>query len=325
METVKLGKSGLEVSRLCLGGMSFGDPSRGNYPWTLPYDDSKSLIRRAFDSGINFIDTANSYSDGSSEEIIGKVVSEYIGRDNVVLASKVYFSSKKTPNSSGLSRKCIFREIDLSLKRLNTDYIDLYQIHRWDDQTPIEETLEALSDLVKIGKVRYLGASSMATWQFVKAVYLQKNHGWAQFISMQGHLNLVYREEEREMLPFCNDEGIGHLAWSPLARGRLARPVGEESYRIDNDAYGKSLYEKSFTDDKLVIETASLMAQKYGVSPAEIALAWIIGRHKNAVPILGITKEQQLDQCINSLNLKLSEEDLLTLESGYVPHSTAGH
>jgi aryl-alcohol dehydrogenase-like predicted oxidoreductase len=325
METVKLGKSGLEVSRLCLGGMSFGDPSRGNYPWTLPYDESKSLIGRAFDSGINFIDTANSYSDGSSEEIIGKVVSEYIGRDNVVLASKVYFSSKKTPNSSGLSRKCIFREIDLSLKRLNTDYIDLYQIHRWDDQTPIEETLEALSDLVKIGKVRYLGASSMATWQFVKAVYLQKNHGWAQFISMQGHLNLVYREEEREMLPFCNDEGIGYLVWSPLARGRLARPVGKESYRIDNDAYGKSLYEKSFTDDKLVIETASLIAQKYGVSPAEIALAWIIGRHKNAVPILGLTKEQQLDQCSNSLKLKLSEEDLLTLESNYVPHSTAGH
>lgn len=325
METVKLGKSGLEVSRLCLGGMSFGDPSRGNYPWTLPYDKSKSLIRRAFDSGINFIDTANSYSDGSSEEIIGKVVSEYIGRDNVVLASKVYFSSKKTPNSSGLSRKCIFREIDLSLKKLNTDYIDLYQIHRWDDQTPIEETLEALSDLVKIGKVRYLGASSMATWQFVKAVYLQKIHGWAKFISMQGHLNLVYREEEREMLPFCNDEGVGYLAWSPLARGRLARPVGKESYRIDNDAYGKSLYEKSFIDDKFVIETASLMAQKYGVSPAEIALAWIIGRHKNSVPILGVTKEQQLDQCINSSKLNLSEEDLLTLESNYVPHSTAGH
>jgi aryl-alcohol dehydrogenase-like predicted oxidoreductase len=325
METVKLGKSGLEVSRLCLGGMSFGDPSRGNYPWTLPYDESKSLIRRAFDNGINFIDTANSYSDGSSEEIIGKVFSEYIGRDNVVLASKVYFSSKKIPNSSGLSRKCIFREIDLSLKRLNTDYIDLYQIHRWDDQTPIEETLEALSDLVKIGKVRYLGASSMATWQFVKAVYLQKNHGWAKFISMQGHLNLVYREEEREMLPFCNDEGIGYLAWSPLARGRLARPIGKESYRIDNDAYGKSLYEKSFKDDKSVIETASLMAQKYGVSPAEIALAWIIGRHKNGVPILGVTKEQQLDQCINSLKLKLSEEDLLTLETNYVPHSTAGY
>jgi len=325
METVKLGKTGLEVSRLCLGGMSFGDPSRGNYPWTLPYDQSKSLILRAFDSGINFIDTANSYSDGSSEEIIGKVVSEYIGRDNVVLASKVYFSSKKTPNSSGLSRKCIFREINLSLKRLNTDYIDLYQIHRWDDQTPIEETLEALSDLVKIGKVRYLGASSMATWQFVKAVYLQKNYGWAKFISMQGHLNLVYREEEREMLPFCNNEGIGYLAWSPLARGRLARPIGKESYRIDNDAYGNSLYVKSFTDDKSVIETASLMAQKYGVSPAEIALAWIIGRHKNSVPILGITKEQQLDQCINSLKLKLSEEDLLTLESNYVPHSTAGH
>lgn len=325
METVKLGKSGLEVSRLCLGGMSFGDPSRGNYPWTLPYDESKSLIRRALDSGINFIDTANSYSDGSSEEIIGKVVTEYIGRDNVVLASKVYFSSKKTPNSSGLSRKCIFREIDLSLKRLNTDYIDLYQIHRWDEQTPIEETLEALSDLVKIGKVRYLGASSMATWQFVKAVYLQKNHGWAQFISMQGHLNLAYREEEREMLPFCNDEGIGYLAWSPLARGRLARPVGIDSYRIDNDAYGNSLYAKSFTDDKLVIETASLVAQKYGVSPAEIALAWIIWRHKNGVPILGITKEQQLEQCINSLKLKLSEEDLLTLESNYVPHSIAGH
>jgi aryl-alcohol dehydrogenase-like predicted oxidoreductase len=325
METVKLGKSGLEVSRLCLGGMSFGDPNRGNYPWTLPYDESKSLIRRAFDNGINFIDTANSYSDGSSEEIIGKVFSEYIGRDNVVLASKVYFSSKKIPNSSGLSRKCIFREIDLSLKRLNTDYIDLYQIHRWDDQTPIEETLEALSDLVKIGKVRYLGASSMATWQFVKAVYLQKNHGWAKFISMQGHLNLVYREEEREMLPFCNDEGIGYLAWSPLARGRLARPIGKESYRIDNDAYGKSLYEKSFKDDKSVIETASLMAQKYGVSPAEIALAWIIGRHKNGVPILGVTKEQQLDQCINSLKLKLSEEDLLTLETNYVPHSTAGY
>jgi aryl-alcohol dehydrogenase-like predicted oxidoreductase len=305
--------------------MSFGDPNRGNYAWTLPYDESKSLIRRAFDNGINFIDTANSYSDGSSEEIIGKVFSEYIGRDNVVLASKVYFSSKKIPNSSGLSRKCIFREIDLSLKRLNTDYIDLYQIHRWDDQTPIEETLEALSDLVKIGKVRYLGASSMATWQFVKAVYLQKNHGWAKFISMQGHLNLVYREEEREMLPFCNDEGIGYLAWSPLARGRLARPIGKESYRIDNDAYGKSLYEKSFIDDKSVIETASLMAQKYGVSPAEIALAWIIGRHKNGVPILGVTKEQQLDQCINSLKLKLSEEDLLTLESNYVPHSTAGY
>ena len=325
METVKLGKSGLEVSHLCLGGMSFGDPSRGNYPWTLPYDESKLLIRRAFDSGINFIDTANSYSDGSSEEIIGKVVSEYIGRDNVVLASKVYFSSKKTPNSSGLSRKSIFREIDLSLKRLNTDYIDLYQIHRWDDQTPIEETLEALSDLVKIGKVRYLGASSMATWQFVKAVYLQKNHGWAKFISMQGHLNLVYREEEREMLPFCNDEGIGYLAWSPLARGRLARPVGKESYRIENDSYGNSLYSKSFTDDKSVIDTNSLMAQKYGVSPAEIALAWIIGRHKNSVPILGITKDEQLDQCINSLKLKLSEEDLLTLESNYVPHSIAGH
>jgi aryl-alcohol dehydrogenase-like predicted oxidoreductase len=325
METMKLGKSGLEVSRLCLGGMSFGDPSRGNYPWTLPYDESKSLIRRAFDSGINFIDTANSYSDGSSEEIIGKVVSEYIGRDNVVLASKVYFSSKKTPNSPGLSRKCIFREIDLSLKRLNTDYIDLYQIHRWDDQTPIEETLEALSDLVKIGKVRYLGASSMATWQFAKAFYLQKNHGWSKYISQQDHLNIVNRSKERKMLPFCDDEGIAYLACSPLARGRLARPVGKESYRIDNDSYGNSLYAKSFTDDKSIIETASLMAQKYGVSQAEIVLAWIIGRHKNAMPILGITKEEQLDQCINSLKLKLREEDLLTLESNYVPHSIAGH
>jgi aryl-alcohol dehydrogenase-like predicted oxidoreductase len=325
MQTVKLGTSGLEVSRVCLGGMSFGDPSRGNYPWTLPYEESKSLIRRAFDKGINFIDTANSYSDGSSEEIIGKVVSEYIGRDNVVLATKVFFSSNKTPNSSGLSRKSIYREIDLSLKRLKTDHIDLYQIHRWDEKTPIEETLEALSDLVKIGKVRYLGASSMATWQFVKAVFLQKNNGWAKFISMQGHLNLVYREEEREMIPFCVDEGIGYLAWSPLARGRLARPVGMESYRLENDAYGNSLYAKSFSTDKLVIETASLVAQKYGVSSAEIALAWLMGRHKNCLPILGITKEQQLDQCINSLKINLSEEDLLILESNYAPHSIAGH
>ena len=325
MEILKLGNSGLEVSRLCLGGMSFGDPNKGNYPWTLSLDDSKPIIKLALDKGINFIDTANSYSDGSSEEIIGDVLRDYIGRDNVVLATKIFFSNKTGANSTGLSRKCIFREIDASLKRLKTDYIDLYQIHRWDHSTPIEETLEALHDVVRAGKVRYLGASSMSAWQFAKAIFLQKQNGWTKFISMQGHLNLIYREEEREMLPLCEDQGIGYLAWSPLARGRLARPYGLHSYRIENDAYGSSLYNHAEDHDRTVIDQVGKIAEKYKVSRSEIALAWTFARNKKIFPIIGVTKVDQIRVCAESVLLELSQADLNALESNYSPHRVAGY
>ena len=245
MKYTRLGNTGLEVSRICLGCMSFGDPKRGNHEWSLSEEDSRPILRAAFEGGINFFDTANVYSLGSSEEIVGKVLKELAPRSEVVIATKVHSAMRKGPNGHGLSRKAIFQEIDYSLKRLGTDYVDLYQIHRWDDKTPIEETLEALNDVVRAGKARYIGASSMYAWQFAKALGISQREGWARFVSMQDHLNLLYREEEREMLPLCADQGIGVIPWSPLARGRLTRPWGSETKRSGSDNFGKTLYART--------------------------------------------------------------------------------
>jgi aryl-alcohol dehydrogenase-like predicted oxidoreductase len=325
MKTLKLGSSGLEISAICLGCMSFGQPDRGPYPWTLPEEAALPILKRALDFGINFLDTANSYSDGTSEEIIGKFIGQSFRRDELVIATKVYFPDKPGPNRGGLSRKAIFREIDQSLRRLQTDYIDLYQIHRWDYETPIEETLEALHDIVRAGKVRYIGASSMYAWQFSKAIYTQRIHGWTQFISMQNHLNLLYREEEREMLPLCEDMGIGVLAWSPLARGRLTRPAGVGSKRIASDSYGLELYSGTEAVDNLVIDAVKKVASQRGVTSSEVAMAWVMRKVSKGAPILGVNKIEHLNAAIAALSLELEPEEIHILEQPYVPHRIAGY
>ncbi|WP_050866284.1 aldo/keto reductase, partial [Bordetella pertussis] len=269
MEYVRLGSTGLKVSRLCLGCMTYGEPARGNHAWTLDETQSRPFFRQALDAGINFFDTANSYSDGTSEEFLGRALREYVPRDEVVVATKVFFPLRKEPNSGGLSRKAIMREIDASLRRLGTDYVDLYQIHRWDYDTPIEETLQALHDVVKAGKARYIGASSMHAWQFAKALYLADRHGWTRFSTMQNHYNLLYREEEREMLKLCCAEGVGVLPWSPLARGRLTRDWAEGSARADTDDVLKRLYSATEQADRGVIDAVGEVAAQRGVSRAQ--------------------------------------------------------
>ncbi|KVT93061.1 alcohol dehydrogenase [Burkholderia ubonensis] len=325
MEYVRLGSTGLQVSRLCLGCMTYGVPERGTHPWTLDEAASRPFIRQALDAGINFFDTANMYSDGTSEEIVGRALRDFAKRDDVVIATKVFYRMRPGPNGAGLSRKAILTEIDHSLKRLGTDYVDLYQIHRWDYHTPIEETLEALHDVVKAGKARYIGASSMHAWQFGKALYTSKLNGWTQFVSMQDHLNLLYREEEREMLPLCADQGIAVLPWSPLARGRLTRDWDASSERLQSDVYGKTLYEAYADNDRAIVEAVATIARARNVPRAQVALAWLLQKSGVTAPIIGASKAQHLDDAVAALSLELSAEELAALEAPYVPHAVAGH
>ncbi|MGA7711696.1 MAG: aldo/keto reductase [Rhizomicrobium sp.] len=324
MKSVKLGKSGLEVSPICLGCMTYGVPERGAHAWTLNEEQSRPLIRKALELGITFLDTANTYSDGTSEEIIGRAIKDFAKRDELVIATKVFNRMRPGPNGMGLSRKAIFEEIDNSLRRLGTDYIDLYQIHRWDHRTPIEETLEALHDVVKAGKARYIGASSMYAWQFTKALYISRLNGWTQFISMQNHLNLLHREEEREMLPLCTDQGIGVIPWSPLARGRLTRDWNEISERQSKDIFGSTLYVAMQNADRQVIDAVSEVAKTRGVPRAQIALAWVMQKSPVTAPIVGASKPYHLDDAVAALSLKLTPEEIAKLEAPYVPHPVVG-
>ncbi len=323
MQYVKLGRTGLDVSRICVGCMSFGEPSRGAHPWTLDEAASRPLLRRAIELGITFFDTANSYSDGSSEEIVGRALAEYTRRDEVVIATKVRMPVFDGPNGEGLSRKAIFAQVDNSLRRLGTDYIDLYQIHRWDYGTPIEETLEALHDVVKSGRVRYLGASSMYAWQFSKAVYTARLHGWTEFISMQDHYNLLHREEEREMHPLCADLGVGVLPWSPLARGRLTRNWDAASNRLETDEFGKTLYGAD-DNDRLIADRVADVAGARGLPRAQLALAWMLGKPAVTAPIVGATRLEHIDDAVAALGVKLTADEVTRLEEPYVPRPVVG-
>ena len=325
MQTIKLGRTGLDVSRICLGCMSYGEPDRGPHAWTLSDAASRPFFRKALDLGINFFDTANVYSDGSSEEITGRALLEYARRGEVVLATKVNGRMHKGPNGAGLSRKAIFAEIDASLKRLGTDYVDLYQIHRWDHTVPIEETLEALNDVVRAGKALHIGASSMFAWQFAKALHLSDKHGWARFQTMQNYVNLLYREEEREMLPLCKAEGVGVIPWSPLARGRLTRDWDASSARSETDGFGRTLYAKTADADRKVAEALAAVATRLGRPRAQVALAWVLAKSEVAAPIVGATRLEQLDDAVAALSLVLSKDDIAELEAPYVPHPVLGH
>ncbi|HTT91620.1 MAG TPA: aldo/keto reductase [Acidimicrobiales bacterium] len=322
MEYVKLGSTGLEVSRLCLGCMSFGDPGRGGHPWSLGEEAARPIIRQALEAGVNFLDTANVYSDGSSEEIVGKALADFAQREEVVLATKVHGRMRPGPNGAGLSRKSVLAEIDNSLRRLRTDYVDLYQIHRFDPTTPVEETVEALNDVVRAGKARYVGASSMYAWQFSKMLHVAESHGWARFVSMQDHYNLLYREEEREMLPLCADEGIGVIPWSPLGRGRLTRDWDEATERSRTDEFGRRLYSD---EDRAIVQAVANVAEKHGASRAQVALAWLLSKPVVTAPIVGVTSTAQLDDLLGSLSMELSAEEIEQLEEPYEPHAIAGH
>jgi len=324
MDFVKLGNTGMDVSRLCVGCMSFGVPERGNHSWVLDEEQSRPIIKKALDFGINFFDTANVYSDGTSEEIVGRALKDYANRDEIVLATKVHGRMFKGPNGSGLSRKAIMSEIDNSLKRLGTDYVDLYQIHRWDYNTPIEETMEALHDVVKAGKARYIGASSMYAWQFLKAQHVAEKNGWTKFVSMQNHLNLLYREEEREMLPLCKEEKIGVIPWSPLARGKLTREWDETTARSETDEFGKTLYAATVEADQQVVERVAELAVKRGLPRAQVALAWVLQKEPVTAPIIGATKMKHLEDAVDALNVKLTHEEVSYLEEPYVPHPVLG-
>jgi aryl-alcohol dehydrogenase-like predicted oxidoreductase len=319
-----LGGTDLKISELCLGCMTFGVPERGDHPWTLPENDSRLIIRQAVDAGIIFFDTADTYSDGTSEEILGRALRDFMRRENTVIATKVYFPMSTTPEDRGLSRKRILASIDHSLKRLGTDYVDLYQIHRWDYDTPIEETLEALHQVVKSGKARYLGASSMFAWQFSKANYLARLNGWTPFVSMQNHYNLLYREEEREMIPLCQDAGIALIPWSPLARGRLTRPWNAATTRTRTDEYGNRLYEKTEDADRRVVERVGEIAAARGAAMAHVALAWLLQKPFISAPIVGASKGRHLEDAIAALSLRLSPDEIAALEAPYVPHRIVG-
>ncbi|MBS1676571.1 MAG: aldo/keto reductase [Actinobacteria bacterium] len=323
MRYTKLGRTGLDVSVLCLGCMGLADGSRGMHSWAVGEERSREIVRRALDAGINFFDTANFYSGGSSEEYIGRFLGEMADRDEIVLATKVCMPMREGPNGGGLSRKAVMTEIDHSLRRLGTDYVDLYQIHRWDHGTPIEETMEALHDVVKAGKARYIGASSMFAWQFAKALHVAEREGWTRFVSMQNHYNLLYREEEREMLPLCLDEGVGVVPWSPLARGRLGRGPGVETARSGSDETGDALYDAP--GDRAVIERNAEVAARLGVPPAQVALAWLLRSPAVTAPIVGATKVGHLDDAIAAVDLELADDDVALLEEPYVPHAIAGH
>ncbi|MEW7313810.1 aldo/keto reductase [Buttiauxella gaviniae] len=322
MQYNTLGKTDLKVSRLCLGCMTFGEPDRGNHAWTLPEESSRLIIKHAIDNGINFFDTANSYSDGSSEEIVGRALKDFMRREDAVLATKVYFQVGDLPE--GLSRAQILRSIDDSLRRLGTDYVDLLQIHRWDYNTPIEETLEALNDVVKAGKARYIGASSMHSAQFAQALALQDQHGWARFVTMQDHYNLLYREEELDMLPLCYEQGVAVIPWSPLARGKLTRPWGDTTARSVSDEVGKNLYDASADNDALIAERLANVAADRGVSRAQVALAWLLSKPGVAAPIIGVSREHQLDDLLGAVDLTLKPEEIAELETVYQPHEKVG-
>ena len=324
METIKFGRTGLEVSRICLGCMSYGEPSRGGHAWTLPEAESRPFIRKALDLGINFFDTANIYSDGTSEEIVGRALNDFVSREEVVIATKVHGRMRPGPNGAGLSRKAILAEIDASLRRLGTDYVDLYQIHRWDHGTPIEETLEALNDVVRAGKARYIGASSMYAWQFAKALAVSERNGWARFVSMQNYVNLLYREEEREMLPLCRDQGIAVIPWSPLARGRLTRDWDDKSARSETDEFGKTLYAATADADRKVVEAVARVAAARGVPRAQVALAWVLQKPGITAPIVGATKPSHLEDAAAALSVRLTDEEIAALEEPYVPHEVTG-
>ncbi|MFP5460037.1 MAG: aldo/keto reductase [Gammaproteobacteria bacterium] len=325
MDYVKFGRTGLDVSRLCLGCMSYGEPGRGNHPWTIGEAESRPFLKRALDLGFNFFDTANVYSDGNSEEIVGRALTDYARREDVVIATKVHGRMRPGPNGMGLSRKAIMHEIDASLRRLGTDHVDLYQIHRWDPRTPIEETMEALHDVVRAGKARYIGASSMYAWQFAKALFTADAHGWHRFVAMQDHYNLLYREEEREMLPLCRDEGIAVIPWSPMARGRLTRDWDQSSARVETDEFGRTLYARTGDADRKVVEAVAQVAAARGVPRAQVALAWVLGKREVTAPIVGATKLAQLDDAVAALSLKLTAEEVAALEAPYVPHAVVGH
>jgi len=325
MKTLKLGRTGLDVSRLCLGCMSYGAPDRGTHPWSMGEAESRPFIKRALDLGINFFDTANVYSAGTSEEYVGRALIDYTRREEVVIATKVNGRMHKGPNGAGLSRKAIMTEIDASLRRLGTDHVDLYQIHRWDYDTPIEETLEALHDVVKAGKARYIGASSMYAWQFAKALAISERHGWTRFVSMQNFVNLLYREEEREMLPLCRDQGIAVIPWSPLARGRLTRPWDQSTARLETDEFGRTLYARTGDADRKVAEAVGEVAQARGVPRAQIALAWVLQKAEVTSPIIGATRLEQLDDAVAALSMTLSADEIRAMEAPYVPHAVTGH
>lgn len=322
MRYARLGRSGLTVSALSLGCMSWGDPARGGHPWVLDEDAARPVVRAALEAGITVFDTANVYSGGSSEEITGRLLKEMAPREEVVIATKVHGRMRPGPYGAGLSRRAIMQEIDASLTRLGVDHVDLYQIHRWDDATPIEETMQALHDLVRAGKVRYLGASSMYAWQFAKAQHVAEVNGWTPFVSMQDHYNLIYREEEREMLPLCVDQGVGVLPWSPLARGRLTRDWDTETARTETDDFGGTLYRD---EDRAVVETVAAVAARLDVPRARVALAWLLAQPAVTSPIIGVTKAHHLDDALAALELELSADDLAELGAGYLPHPVAGH
>lgn len=325
MEYVKLGNTGLDVSRFCLGCMSFGVAERWIHQWVLNEEQSRPILKKALELGINFFDTANVYSMGTSEEILGRALKDYANRDEIVLATKIHGRMHEGPNGAGLSRKAIMSEIDKSLKRLGTDYVDLYIIHRWDYNTPIEETMEALHDVVKAGKARYIGASAMYAWQFQKSLYVAEKNGWTRFISMQNHLNLIYREEEREMLPLCREEKIGVTPYSPLASGRLTRDWSETTHRSETDQVQKSKYDSTADSDRLIVERLAAIAEKRGVPRIHIALAWLLQKEPVTAPIIGATKTSHLEDAIGALSISLTPEEIASLEEPYVPHRIVGH
>jgi aryl-alcohol dehydrogenase-like predicted oxidoreductase len=331
MEYVNLGRTGLKVSRICLGCMTYGrppapdEPKAGRHMWALNEQESQPFLKQALDLGINFFDTANVYSSGDSERVVGKFLKANTRREAVVIATKVHGEMRNEPNGRGLSRKEILFELDQSLSRLGTDYVDLYQIHRWDYETPIEETLEALHDVVKAGKVRYIGASSMYAWQFAKSLCLAELHGWTRFVSMQNHYNLLYREEEREMMGLCKEEGIAVIPWSPLARGRLTRAwQAESTKRSETDRFGNTMYSRTEEDDKKVVDRVGEIAEKRGVSRAQVALAWVLSKPVVTAPIVGATKPNHLEDAVAALSVKLTSEEIAALEEPYRPHPVLG-
>ena len=323
MKYTKLGRTGLDVSRICVGCMSFGDATTGNHTWTLDEDTSRGFIKDALETGVTFFDTANVYSIGTSEEIVGRALADFADRDEVVLATKVNGPMRRGRNAIGLSRKSIMTEVDASLRRLGMDYIDLYQIHRYDPRTPIEETMEALHDVVKAGKVRYIGASSMYAWQFSKAQYTAERNGWTKFVSMQNHYNLLNREEEREMMPLCADQGVGVIPWSPLARGRLTRDWDETTERSESDQFGRTLYDTS-PGDRVIVERVAEVAAERRVSRAQVALAWMLSKPFVSSPIVGMTKPHHLTDAVAAVDVELSADEIARLEEPYTPHAIAG-
>ena len=329
MDYINLGKTGLKVSRICLGCMTYGAPATGGFKighqtWALNEKESEPFFRQALGLGINFFDTANVYSGGVGEEVLGRFLKANVRREAVVIATKIHSMMRDEPNGKGLSRKAIFYELDQSLRRLQTDYVDLYLIHRWDYETPIEETLEALSDVVRSGKVRYIGASSMHAWQFTKALYLSDLRGWPRFVTMQNHYNLLYREEEREMMPLCQSEGIGVIPWSPLARGRLTRPwQGEHTKRFETDQFAKTMYSRTDEVDRKVVDRLGQVAERRGLPHAQIALAWLLSKPVTA-PIVGATKPHHLQDAVAALAVRLTPEEIVSLEEPYMPHPVLG-